>query len=169
MVDRVEQERAIAKDFILPARRARFLEVAKAREIEWEGNLTPQKLKRRGKYREMIANLEHWLDPACKQLPITMPDQHPEARSKLAKLGVSASAYVMSEDREIDGRVMDLDEALSYLARSHTHGTLLFWLEHGVIYYEQSELAALTRVVLARGRISEPEGAKSRSPTRACS
>jgi hypothetical protein len=151
-VDRIQQESAIARDFILPARRDRFLELASTRGIKPDGKPSPRELKRRRKYCQMMANLEHWFDPRCKQLSITANDQHSAARSRLGKLGASADAFVMSEDRKIDGRILDLEEVLLYLARNDTYGTLVAWSEHGVAYYEQSELAALTRVLLAQGR-----------------
>lgn len=149
LIDRAEQESAIVKAFILPERRARFLEVASTRKIKRKGSLTPRELKRDGKYRQMLANLEHWFDPRCKQFLITANDQHSEAKSKLAKLGASGDAYVMSEDHMIDGRTMDTEEIFSCLARSHAYGTLVVWLEHEAAYYEQPELASLTRVLLS--------------------
>ena len=149
-MDRSESESAIAKSFILPERRSRFLELARTRKVQWQGSLRPREMKRRSKFITMMATLEHWFDPACKQFPISASDPHSEARSRIAELGASGDAYVMSEDRTIDGRMMNLEEVLPHLARGQAYGTLVVWVARGVAYYEQSELASLARVLQAR-------------------
>lgn len=148
---RAEHEAAIARAFIRPHRRSRFLELAGARKIAQPGTLGPNDWKRRSRYATMLANFEHWFDPRCGQLPFETNDPHAEARSRLARLGVSWSVYVMSEDAAIDGRETALTEVFSYLATTPSYGTLVVCGEHRAAYYEQCELAALTRLVLAIG------------------
>jgi hypothetical protein len=48
--------------------------------------------------------------------------------------------------------VMSLEEALSHLAGHHVYGTLIVCHSGDVAYYEQSELAKMTRILLPVGR-----------------
>jgi hypothetical protein len=150
--DREELEAGIAKAFIETSRRERFLEVARTRRAGPKRNMTPKELKHRSKYSTMMANLEHWFEPRCNEFAITAHDQHSEARSKLSKLGASNEWYVMSDDHGIDGQWMSLEDALSHLAENTVYGTLIVGRGTDVAYYEQSELAKMTRILLPVGR-----------------
>ena len=56
---------------------------------------------------------------------------------------------IMSYDEQIDGVTMDLNDALMHLAKHYVYGTLLVSATHSLAYYEQCELADLTRLLSA--------------------
>lgn len=147
-VERQQQERAIAQAFIRPDRRDRFVELAGSRSLDRVDRPSPREIKRRSRYTTMLANLEHWFDPRCRVVAI---DGHSHATRVLAELGVPGEGYAMSADHQLDGRVLGWGEAFSHLAERYVYGTLIVSVASGVAYYEQSELAKLTRILCAVG------------------
>lgn len=147
-IDHATYESALAEAMIQPEQRSRFKEVSRARRANRTGTMTPLDLKRGRKFQQVLSNLENWIDPGCRRVPLKGRARRAAAKSQLIDLGVASAGYVMSVSQEIDGRLMELEEIFTFLATNQTSGTLVFWRDPCVAYFEQSGRDDLTAVML---------------------
>jgi len=120
-----ETEKALVESFFLPAKRDRYLELIR----------NP---KGRGK---LLSSLPHCkdLDPRTT-LPIQPNQQNASSIEQiLIGLGALATCYLVSEDRELDGKTMDLRDALK-LVIGYSPGTLISCKPGALGYFEGEDL-----------------------------
>ncbi|MDF1799971.1 MAG: hypothetical protein P1V81_12405 [Planctomycetota bacterium] len=121
MESRSELEQALIAAFVVPAKRERFL-----------GMLGHP--KRRKKFLDGLHHFEG-LDPRY-QVAIPAASQHARGvEAMLREWGAGGTCQVISTDRELDGRSMDLAEALD-LVHGSCAGTLLGCVPGKLGYYE---------------------------------
>ncbi len=143
-------DQRIASEFIVKDKRDRFLNLAACRRLDSSGKVVVASRKKFAKYRQMMANLEHWLDPRCPRLSLGKGTPHAEARRALAAASSQSSVYVMSNDEHIDGLTMDLAHVLKHLSANDVYGTLVVNAAYSTAYYEQCELEDLTQMLSAK-------------------
>ena len=122
--EQIRHEEALVRAFILPARRARclaFLRNPKRRE-------------------DLTRQLYHfnYLDP---RFLVSIPprDRRPTALAELLKKkGAPAKCWVISADQELDGREIDLLEALKTIV-GYEIGTILSCLPGKLGYFEDED------------------------------
>ncbi len=145
----ISHDQRIASAFIVTNTRGRFLSLAACRRLDSSGKVVVASRKKLAKYRQMMANLEHWLDPRCPRLSLGTGTPHAEARRALAAASSQSSVYVMSHDERIDGLTMDLDLVLKHLSENDVYGALVVNATYSTAYYEQCELEDLTQILSA--------------------
>lgn len=133
MADSVNHEEALVKAFIPAHRQERFLEII-------------AKPKKRAK---LLTELSHFkaLNP---QFMVAIPSNQrsPLALAKILRAkGAGATCYVMSENRQLDGREMDLDAALKETVGGQM-GTLISCVPGRLGYFEDED----GRCILERAR-----------------
>jgi hypothetical protein len=120
-----EHLEALIKAFVAPERRERYLFLAR----------TP---KRRT---ELTNRLAHWRDFDSRRA-VTVPADAQASAAAVAQFlqvrGAPGACYVLSESREIDGRVMPLADALAAVVGRGV-GTVLSCLPGRLAYYESEE------------------------------
>ena len=89
----------------------------------------------RAKLRHMLAHFQH-LDPRYAQL--LSPTDQERIGDILRREGAPATCYVLSEDTELDGRVMDLDVALGEIV-GRGMGTFISCIPGRLAYFEGEE------------------------------
>ena len=114
-------EEQFARAFIVPAKRARYLSM-----LESE----------RGRSKLLDSfNHCHDLDPRFAK-PIPPNQQSPQSiETMLRRKGASDTCYVMSDNRQIDGREMSLSDALSETVGMDS-GTLISCVAGKLAYFE---------------------------------
>ena len=124
MTNRQEHERRLIESFVVPERQSRYLELL-------------SKPKRR---KDVTATLSHFkhLDmryafeiPAASRLA-------PGILALLKSKGAPDSGFVLSEDDEIDGREMAMDEALTFIF-GRGIGTFLSCIPGRLAYFEDED------------------------------
>lgn len=148
-MDQKSQEGRIARAFIASGKRDRFMSLAASRVLVPGKQAKIASKKLHSKYRQMLANLDHWLDPRRTRLPLDTSQPYPEVRKAFSRHGAESGVYVMSHAPEIDGRVMGLDEALAFLATDYVYGTLIVEPTSALAYYEQCERRAMSKLLSA--------------------
>jgi hypothetical protein len=137
-MNRVSTEHAAAllAPFIAPERRARFLTLLGS-------------ARGRAKLRAALAHFRD-LDPDCvRAVPASAQDAGAIAALLRAR-GAPERCYVLSEDKELDGRELRLDDALARVVGGGA-GTLLSCVPGRVGYYEGEEPGR--RFVLLRAAV----------------
>ncbi|MEL6429786.1 MAG: hypothetical protein AAFR54_11455 [Planctomycetota bacterium] len=136
---REEHLQGFARSFILKDRQVRFLEFMRGRR---KGR--PKKANR---WHELLSGLEHWADLGrtskspriARALEIWDVDA-------LSALSGADRCYVMTDDEELDDRVLPIRDALASVGgRRKLRGAILSVKPGTLAIYEQSELVALRR------------------------
>jgi hypothetical protein len=123
MDEREEHERGLAR-FLIGEWRARFRE-----------SLAPA--KRRDTLRSQLPHLTH-LDP---RFATPVPDQSAtELGARLREQGAGDTCYLLSEDPELDGRELPLDEALiAIVDGGSSHATFVSCVPAQLAYFHDPE------------------------------
>ena len=120
----MNHEEAVLSAFILPTMRKRYLEFL----------TTP---KRRKKLTGGLAHFQHWNPIYCVKIPPNQ--QHPPDILKLLMAkGAGPKCWVISEDSKLDGREMDLEEALKRCI-GWGMGTILSCVPGKLAYFEDEQ------------------------------
>jgi hypothetical protein len=124
MADSVNHEEALVKAFIPAHRQERFLEII-------------AKPKKRAK---LLTELSHFKALNPKFMVSIPPNQkNPAALVKLLRAkGAGTKCYVMSENRDLDGREVDLETALKETVGAQM-GTLISCVPGRLGYFEDED------------------------------
>lgn len=123
----MDAEVALFRAFALPAKRQRYVELIATN---------------RGR-EKILSSLDHFkdLDPrVCRQLNASEQNA-PEILRMLKSLGAPPMCYVMSSDRELDGRELDLQQALRKIV-GRGQGAFVSCLPGELAYFEGEETRA---------------------------
>lgn len=143
----ISHDARIAKAFIRPDKRDRFVDHSASRQLDADGRIAIASRKKFGKYRVMLASMDRWFDPRCPSVPLGVRADYAGVRAAFAASDSGSSVYVMSIDAHLDGMMMGLDHVLDYLSKYSIDGALIVNASHSLAYYEQSELDAMTRLL----------------------
>ncbi|MGB7750308.1 MAG: hypothetical protein WCF88_02070 [Candidatus Acidiferrales bacterium] len=120
----MDHEEAVIRAFILPTKRERYLEF-----------LTNP--KGRAKFVAGLAHFKH-LDP---RFAFSIPGNHKNPaslRKLLVTKGAGSTCWVISENRDLDGREMDLEAALQE-AIGYQMGTFISCVPGKLAYFEDED------------------------------
>ena len=120
----MNHEEEVIKAFILPDRRERYLELL----------TTP---KKRAKFIAQLPHFKH-LNP---KFAFSIPGKEsnlPSLMKLLAAKGAGPTCWVISEDRKLDGREMDLETALKETV-GYRMGTIISCIPGKLAYFEDEE------------------------------
>jgi len=124
MINYQEHEQKLVSSFIMPERRARYLELL-------------EKPKRRKDVTRSLAHFKH-LDMRYV-VPITPREQNESDILRLLReKGAPENCYALSEDDELDGREVSLADALKEIV-GRGFGTFLSCIPGKLAYFEDEE------------------------------
>ncbi len=135
-------ETAFIGSFVKSGLKVRFKEVFTKEKCRKSKNR-----KKHLKWAQLLIEFEHWVDNSCvNALPLSEQTQK-RKKGYLTKMGALELCYVISEAKELDGKIMPIDSALSYLMTTPTYGTILSCIPGKLAYYEHVERSSLTWVL----------------------
>ena len=140
-----DYEERFARSFILPERRDRFISLAADRQLP--PKLDRKSMKRRGKFRSMLAGLEHWLALGQENVEYRASEPGEELLTALSGLGAPEDCYVLSESRAWDGRFGSLEEVIRVLPDEEVGSSLVVCLPESLAYYYHGEMADLSGIL----------------------
>ena len=124
MIDRQEHERRLIQSFILPQRQNRYLELL-------------AKPERRKDITRSLAHFKHLDMRYAFRIPAACR-LRPGILELLKSKGAPDSCYVLSENKEIDGKEMSLPEALEFVF-GRGIGAFLSCIPGKLAYFEDEE------------------------------